>query len=342
MASLVAGGSGYFGHVLVQRLLERGEEVAVFDVVDSTDRPPQVRFIQGDIRDPAAVARACQGMEVIYHNIAQLALGHDRAAQYAVNRDGTEHLLHAARAAGVRKVIYTSTTVVYGIPRRLPLSTDLEPTPTEDYGRAKYEAELICRRYAGAGLDVSILRPMTIVGSGRTGIFHILFEWIRGGFNVPVLGRGDNRFQFIHALDFAEACMLAAQRTGPGVYNCGTDRFGTMRETLEGLCAEAGTGSRVRSVPMAPAVLGMKLTTLLGVSPLGIFHAQMYGRSMYVDIARERAELGWQPRFSNVEMLVENYHWYLENRERLASEHNASPHRSPMKQGILSLVKYLL
>jgi nucleoside-diphosphate-sugar epimerase len=342
MTSLVAGGSGYFGHVLVNQLLARGEEVAVFDLVDSTERPANVRFIQGDIRDPAAVAAACAGMDFVYHNIAQLALEKSHALLHSVNRDGTENMLRAARDAGARKLVYTSTAAVYGVPRKLPLTTDMEPTPDEEYGLAKYEGELCCRKHMAEGFDVAILRPMPIVGSGRLGIYHILFEWIRGGYNVPVLGSGNNRFQFIHALDFAEACILAAHKPGSGEYNIGTDRYGTMRDMLEELCAAAGTGSRVRSVPMAPAVWGMKLTTLLGLSPLGLFHAQLYGRSVYVDITREKAELAWQPRYSNSEMLIENYQWYLENRERIMADTARTSSRGPLKHGVLNLVKHLL
>ena len=72
-------------------------------------------------------------------------------------------------------------------------------------------------------------RPRTIMGHGRLGIFQILFEWIREGYNIPVLGRGDNVYQFVHADDLAEACILAAARPGPTTYNCGALRPGTMR-----------------------------------------------------------------------------------------------------------------
>jgi dTDP-D-glucose 4,6-dehydratase len=68
----------------------------------------------------------------------------------------------------------------------------------------------------------------------------------------------------------------------------------------------------------------------------------MYGRSMYFDISKARTELGWQPRYSNNEMFVQSYEWYLKNREAVLSGHGASHHRSAVKQGILSLVKRLL
>jgi len=93
---------------------------------------------------------------------------------------------------------------------------------------------------------------------------------------------------------------------------------------------------------MAPAVALMQLTSALGLSPLGAYHALMYGRSLYFDIRKAQRELNWQPRFSTDEMFAHSYDWYLANRERSLRAHHASHHRSPVKQGILSLVKHLL
>src|SRR6185295_5166737 len=195
----------------------------------------------------------------------------------------------------VRKVVYVSSSAVFGVPKSNPVNEKTEPSPGEAYGRAKLEGEKLCAHYSKEGLDVTIIRPRTIMGHGRLGIFQILFEWIREGYNVPVLGRGDNLYQFVHADDLAEACILAAGRPGPAVYNCGAERFGSMREVLEQLCAHAGTGSKVRSVPMKPAVAFMRLTSALGMSPLGAYHALVYGRSLYFDISKAKRELGWQP-----------------------------------------------
>ena len=93
---------------------------------------------------------------------------------------------------------------------------------------------------------------------------------------------------------------------------------------------------------MAPAVVAMKLTSAMGLSPLGPYHALMYGQSMYFDISRAKTELKWQPRYSNEEMFIESYDWYLEHKDTLAASGPASPHRSPVRQGILKLVKYIL
>ncbi len=342
MFVLVTGGSGYFGSLLVRALLAQGDSVRVFDLEDAEDRPPGVELVRGDIRDPASVAKACKGISVVYHNVAQVPLANNRHLFDSVNVQGTANLLSSALAEGIKKVIHTSSSAIFGAPKENPVTGQTVPRPFEAYGKAKYEAELVCGEYVEKGLDITIIRPRTILGHGRMGIFQILFEWIRTGFNVPVLGKGNSIYQFVHAGDLANACIAAARRQGASVYNCGTDRYGTMRQALEALCEHAGTGSRVRSVPMMPAILGMRLANFFGIAPLRAYHALMYGRSLYFDITKAQTELNWQPKYSNEEMLIESYESYLANPKKLSGFSAPGYHRSPVKQGVLNVVKWCL
>ncbi len=339
---LVTGGAGYFGTLLVERLRATGVRVRIFDINDADERAPDVEMHRGDIRDPAAVRRAVEGVSVVHHNVAMVPLAKDKAAFWSVNHDGARNLLEAARDAKVRKVVSMSTSAVYGAPDRNPVDDATPTRPGEDYGRAKLAAEDLCHAFVSRGLDVTLIRPRTIMGHGRLGIMQILFEWIRRGQNIPVLGRGDNLYQFVHADDLADAAIKAADRPGPATYNVGAERFGTMRETLEGLVRHAGTGSRVVSVPMEPAVAMMKVTSRAGVSPLGAYHSLMYGRAMYFDLSRTKRELGWAPRFGNVEMFCDSYDWYLRHRDEVLTRHGASHHKSPVRQGVLRAVGWAL
>ncbi|HYD50752.1 MAG TPA: NAD-dependent epimerase/dehydratase family protein [Terriglobales bacterium] len=340
--ALITGGSGYFGTLLRDRLLAAGVAVRVFDRIDAADRPEEVEWVNGDIRDLDAVSRACAGVEVVYHNVAQVPLAKDRALFRSVNCGGTANLLRAAAGAKVRKIVHTSSSAVFGIPARNPVDERVKPRPLEAYGRAKLEAEELVATAAGAGLDATIIRPRTILGHGRLGIFQILFDWVAEGRRIPILGEGDNLYQFVHADDLADACIRAAGRPGFALYNIGAERFGTMRQTLEALCVHAGTGSRVVSVPMDLAVAAMRVTSALRLSPLGPYHSLMYGRSLYFDLSRAKQDLGWQPRWSNEEMICQSYDWYLTHREQVVHGAGASAHRSPVKQGVLALIKRLL
>jgi nucleoside-diphosphate-sugar epimerase len=286
------------------------------------------------------VRRACNKIDTVFHCVAQVPLAKDRKLFWSVNRDGTHNLLRAAFETDVRKVVYISSSAVFGIPRQLPITEETPPAPVEAYGWAKLAGEYLCREAADNGLDVTIIRPRTIMGHGRLGIMQLLFEWIREGRNVFVLGRGDNRYQFVHAEDLADACLRAASRPGPAVYNIGGDDVRTMRQTLEGLIAYAATGSRVRSLPRHLATLAMRLTGTLGLSPLAPYHWLVYGRDVYFDCSRAMRELSWTPRWGTIDMFTQSYDWYVEHRSRILSAKGQSLHRSAVKEGALKLLRW--
>lgn len=341
MTTLVTGGSGFFGEVVVRRLLQRGDAVRIFDLVENADRPRETEIVRGDVRDREAVRRALAGVHVVHHNVAQVPLAKDREKFWSVNVEGTRLLLEEALVARVRKVILVSSSAIYGVPEANPVTRETAPRPREAYGRAKLEGERLAEDFVQRGLSVSVVRPRTILGHGRLGIFQILFEWVRTGKPVFTLGRGDNRYQFVHAEDLADVCLRADERPESEVFLAGTDRFGTMRELLQGLIAHAGTGSRIVALPFRAAQLGMKLTSKLGISPLGDYHSLMYGREMFFDISDTQRLLGWQPKYDNARMIAESYDWYVAHRDEVLARRGASHHRSPVALGVLKLLEYL-
>jgi nucleoside-diphosphate-sugar epimerase len=339
--TLVTGGSGYFGSILVDRALARGQKVRILDLNPPDPRPgADVEAIVGDVRDAALVRAATAGVDVVLHNVAQVPLARDRDLFWSVNVVGTANVLGAARAAGVAKVVHTSSSAIFGIPEHNPVLEDTPARPLEAYGRAKLEAEVLCREAVATGLDVSVVRPRTILGHGRLGIMAILFEFVAEGAPVYVLDGGHNRYQFVHAEDLAEACLLAAERPGAATYDIGTTEFGTMRETLQALVDHAGTGSRVRSLPSAPARLAMQVVSKVGQAPFAPYHWLLYGESLWFDTTKAREELGWRSSHSNASMVIESYEWFLAHRSSLG-EGGRSHHQSPARLGLLKLLKHL-
>jgi nucleoside-diphosphate-sugar epimerase len=337
---LVTGGSGYFGEILASGAVAGGDQVRIFDVNPPSTTAAGVEYVHGDVRDRDAVRASCDGIDVVLHNVAQVPLARDRELFRSVNVVGTANLLVAARDAGVGKVVHTSSSAVFGIPDENPVTEETPCRPLESYGRAKLEAEVLCREAVASGLDVTIIRPRTILGHGRLGIFAVLFEFVADGAPVYVLGSGDNRYQFVHAADLADACLRAAAREGPAVYNVGAIQFGTMRETLQALVDHAGTNSRVRSLPVAPAATAMSVLATLGVAPFAPYHWLLYGESLWFDATRARTELDWEPAHSNASMLIESYEWFLAHRHELESA-NRSHHQSPVRPGLLRILKRL-
>jgi len=337
---LVTGGSGYFGTVLAEQALARGDDVRIFDLNPPGPTLAAAEFVAGDVRDRDAVHAACGGIDVVLHNVAQVPLARDRALFDDVNVGGTANVLVAARAAGVAKVVHTSSSAVFGIPEHNPVTESSPCRPLEAYGRAKLRAELLCHDAVATGLDVTIVRPRTILGHGRLGVIALLFEFVADGAPVFLLGDGDNRYQFVHANDLADACLRAADRSGPSVYNVGALEFGTMRDTLQALVDHARTSSHVRSLPVAPARIAMHALATLGLAPFAPYHWLLYSESLYFDVGRARTELGWEPQHSNASMIVESYEWFLAHR-REPDDGGRSHHQSPVRPGLVRALKAL-
>jgi nucleoside-diphosphate-sugar epimerase len=335
---LITGGSGYFGSLLASSARAQGDSVRIFDLNAPGRELASVDYVAGDVRDGEAIRAACDGIDVVFHNVAQVPLARDRDLFDSVNVAGTARVLVAARDAGVAKVVHTSSSAIFGIPEHNPVDETTPGHPLEAYGRAKLQAELLCHEATAKGLDVTIVRPRTILGHGRLGIIALLFEFVADGAPVFVLGSGQNRYQFVHANDLADACLRAADRAGPTTYNIGAAEFGTMRETLQALVDHAATGSVVRSLPVAPARIAMRSLAQLGLAPFAPYHWLLYSESLFFDIAKASTELGWEPRHSNASMIVESYEWFLANRRSLASE-SRSHHQSPVKPGVVRALK---
>ena len=339
---LVTGGSGFVGSVLAKRLLTRGESVRVFDLWKSADLPSEIEFVQGDIRDAAAVAQAMRGVDYVHHNVALVPLAKAGDKFWQVNVDGTRIALEAARAAKVKLFANMSSSAIYGRPTTpMPITLDTPREPMEIYGRAKKAAEDLVIEAGEEGMPVASIRPRTTIGTARLGIFQILFEWIRDGANIFVLGPGDKLFQFVHVDDLVDVSIECCLQHKPGLYNVGASEFGTLREDLEALCAHAGTGSRVRSLPLGPTVLALKLLDRLRLSPLGPYHYMAYSREFHFDTQHVSDALGWSPNYGNREMLTASYDWFVQNFDPRAIQSDASSHKKPVRQGVLKLVKRL-
>jgi nucleoside-diphosphate-sugar epimerase len=336
---LVTGGSGYFGSILVDRVLAAGDRARVLDL-NAPEPRDGVEVVVGDVRDRALVEDACEGADVVLHNVAQVPLARDRELFWTVNALGTANVLLAARSRGVAKVVHTSTSAIYGIPERNPVDEDSPAVPLEAYGRAKLEAEQLCHEAAASGVDVTIVRPRTILGHGRLGIMAILFELVAEGAPVFVLDGGHNRYQFVHADDLAAAVLLAADRPGATSYNIGAQDFGTMRETLQALIDHAGTKARVRSLPSAPARVGMQVASATGLAPFAPYHWLLYGESLWFDTEKAERELGWSATHSNASMVIESYEWWRDHRAELGGD-GRSHHQSPARMGVLGILKRL-
>jgi nucleoside-diphosphate-sugar epimerase len=337
----ISGGAGFLGLHLARRLLAGGHEVRTLDLVplDEPELERGVEELRGDVRNASDAAALAAGADVLVHAAAALPIQASRDAIRSVNVEGTATVLAAAAEAGVRRVVLVSSTAVYGIPKVHPIHEDDPLVGVGWYGESKIEAEEVTRDFGRRGLEFTIVRPKTFVGPERLGVFEILFDWIRDGRRIYMLGSGANRYQLLAVEDLVDAILLAAERPEAAgeTVNVGATEFGTVRTDLQALVDHAGSSSRLTPVPARPAEIALRALELLRVSPLAEWHYRTAHRDSFVDVSRARSLLGWEPRWSNAEALCRTYDWYLAHRDTLAAA--GVTHRVPWNQQALALLK---
>ena len=336
----ISGGAGFLGLHLARRLLADGHEVRTLDVVplDDAELERSVDELRGDVRDRDSVAKLVQGADVVVHAAAALPIQASRGSIRSVNVGGTEKVLLAADDAGVRRVIFISSTAVYGVPEKHPIEEGDPLVGVGAYGESKIDAEGLCRV---AAVETTIVRPKTFIGAERLGVFEILFDWIREGRRIYTLGKGYNRYQLLAVEDLVDAIVRVGDepKAARETFNIGATEFGTVRSDLQALIDHAGSSSRLQPVPVKPAEIALRGLELLRVSPLAEWHYKTAHKDSFVDVSKAQQLLGWQPRLSNRDALIETYDWYLANRGRVGGA--GVTHRVPWNQQALGLLKRL-
>lgn len=333
----VTGGAGVLGRALALRLAGEGTHVTSIDVSPWPAAPAAVEHVVADIRDTEAVARLTAGTQAVVHCAGALP-SYPADQIRSVIIDGTRSVLEAAYRGDVPRVVYISSTAVYGLPDVVPTPESYGARPIDAYGTAKAAAEAVCREYRDAGLCVPVLRPKTFLGPGRMGLFSMLFEWAEEGRNFPVLGRGDARIQMFaieDLLDVVQTALSAPARLANDTFNVAAAEFGTLREDFQAVLDAAGHGKRVVAVPAAPASAVLRALGWTRLSPVyGRLRLKLQADS-YVDIGRARELLGFAPRYSNRDAILRTYEWWRRNRTATSGRTS----RDAWRQGALRAAK---
>ncbi|MFH1292190.1 MAG: NAD-dependent epimerase/dehydratase family protein [bacterium] len=337
---LVTGGSGFLGQHLTERCLLDGHSVRILDIVPPSRFSDHVEYLNNDVRDLDAVRHACSGVDVVIHNAALVPLSKSGDLFWEVNVRGTQNLLQAAREAGVKKFIFISSSSVFGIPKKPEAITEQSPMAAfEKYGKSKVAAEALCQQ-AKRFMDISIIRPRTILGPGRMGLMSLIFDWVATNHNVYILGRGENIYQLVSVEDIVDAIARAASMPCKGEdFNIGTDKFETLRQDLETFIRGVGGKSRVVSVPGWLARLTLPALSLLRLSPFVSYQYHIADHSVFFSVEKARRILGFEPKHSNSEMLINAFNWYIRNKDNL--QQMGSIHQKKVSAGIFKLLKYI-
>jgi nucleoside-diphosphate-sugar epimerase len=322
MRVLVTGATGFTGGHLARHLLAAGHQVAILVRPPSVERAnplqqagAQVRI--GDLVDADAVRRAADGCELVYHIAATYReAGQSDAAYTRVNVDGTRHVLEAARAAGVRRVVHCSTGGVHGHIEHPPATEDAPLAPGDIYQRTKLEAEQIVSAFgARHSLEVVIARPIGIYGPGDRRFLKLFRGLARGRF--PMLGRGDVFYHLTYITDLCRGFQLcgevpaAAGRT----YILAGPEYTTLVELVALIAAELHVQPPRFRFPVWPVWLAGAACEAICI-PFGIEpplfrrRVDFYRKSRAFDTTRARRELGYNPTTDLKTGIHQTAEWY--------------------------------
>ncbi len=318
---LVTGATGFVGHHLARHLVAQ-PELQVASLVRSSSRRDEltrlaVRTIEGDLTDAASLHGVCDGVDTVYHcacavqdTFAQSKLSD--ADFNAVNVDGTLLLAREALRAGVRRFVHLSATAAMGAPEGPKVDEQSPCAPTTPYGRSKRAAEQgLLKLHAEQGLDVVILRPCLVVGTGkRNSELLRLFRLVRWGL-FPFFGKGaPQRKPLVHVSDLVAAMELAADRGAAGSIFMITSG---QAYPLERIVAEVAELVGVRrshvSIPLdlayVAALLLESLGRLAGFSPpLTRARLRLLTSDRELVVERARRELGYDPQRTDLRSLL--------------------------------------
>jgi dihydroflavonol-4-reductase len=308
MKTLVTGGTGFVGANVVRALLRRGTEVRVLVRSGSDVRPlvdPGIELVQGDLRDRQSLEAALKGCSTLYHVAAVYSLwASHRQEIYASNVTGTVNLLEAASAAGVQKIVYTSSVSTIGLPEDGSPGTEEVPLRPEemvsDYKRSKYLAEQEVLKYSRRGLPVVIVNPSFPVGPWDikpTPSGQLIVNFLRG--KIPAYA--DTGLNVVDVEDVAIGHLQAAEKGRLGErYILGHANL-TLLEFFQLLEQASGVKAPRLRIPYSVAYLSACVSELVArtithkppfVTLAGV---RLSRKRMFYDSSKAVRELGWSP-----------------------------------------------
>lgn len=295
MRVLVTGGAGFIGSNVVDRFLEMGASVIVYDNLSTGQRDflsdaarhAEFELVDADLLDTACLQSAMVGADLVVHLAANADVRHgleQPGRDLEQNTIATHNVLEAMRATGTQRIVFASTGSIYGEPDVFPTPESCPfPVQTSLYGASKLAAEGLISAYCtGFGMQAIILRFVSILGERYTHghVFDFYRKLCANPNNVEVLGDGQQRKSYLYIQDCIDALLLAVDRAPEqiNIFNLGTDEYCTVNQSLDWICGALAVQPRRHYTGGERG--------WVGDSPF-----------IFLDCTRIR-KLGWQPKLS--------------------------------------------
>ena len=293
---LITGGAGFVGSHLAKKLVLEGNQVTILDDLNTgkmsnlEEIKEKINFIQGDIRDVNLLKKICKDKDGIFHQAARASVqeSFDKPEEYYdVNVKGTENVFSVANEYGI-KVVYASSSSVYGNPKELPIKENSPKNPINPYAQTKLDKEKMAIKYADKGLKVIGLRYLNIFGEGQSkeyaGVIKLFLERIQQKLPPKINGDGMQSRDFVYVGDVVTANILS------------------MKSDVDHTFFNVGTGTKISILEIAKIMIkfsGLNLEPIFGPPLKGDVKITL------ADISHIQNKLDWKPTIFLEEWLKE-------------------------------------
>lgn len=321
MRHVIIGGNGFLGKELARQILSKpGERVTVVDLHDrlAAELSPisnAIDFQQADISISGALDKVNLGPGDAVHHLASKLIvpNQPKSNRYeyfaSCSIEGTKEILRWMRNNSARSLVFWSTDMVYGPAIEVPRPESHPRNAFGPYGVTKAKGEDIIAEAVSSGVvDCTIFRPRLIIGPGRLGILVTLFDLAKRGWPIPLIGNGENRFQFASVSDCARASILAVENGFPNAtYNLGSAHPPKVYDLMSAFLRRTGSRSRLVRTPGALVKLFLDGLNYLKLSPLDPEQYKIGDLDVTLDITAAERDLGWKPLDDDTAMLIAAY-----------------------------------
>jgi len=328
---LITGSAGFLGQLAVDYFKKKYNLI----LVDKRNFK-QRNFFNIDITDYEKINNLIKRKkpDIILHYASEIFDTYNKSQIDSNNVNGTLNLLRSISNNKIKNFIFTSTFSIFE-KNYSNLIDEIEPISCSNfYGLSKAEAEriLLC---ANKDLNITIFRCPVIVEKTRAHKLGILFEFLKDNCSLWILGKGDNKIQFLSAYDLFKVTENSFKLKGKNIFNIGTEKVLTIKEIFEYLIKKTGSKSKIRHFDKQIGLFFLKVLSKLRLINFIDYHNKLLVSSIVMDIKRVKKILNYKPKKNNAELLLDAYNYYIDNKKISKFGSGMKP-----KMGFFNIIKF--
>lgn len=319
---IVTGGSGFVGNYLIKRLnsISPSCEIHNIDIKPSDLSLTNLFDHKIDLTKISSISKFKFLKEDYIFHLAARIFTEDVPRRNlrgnwfeSINVEGTSNLIEIMERDNTNQIAFLSTDMVYGFPKEIPIKVSHPLKPNGAYGKSKTKAEKLITNFGSKANNRSLIfRPRMIMGPGRMGILNKLFFLIKNNLPVPMIGNGNNRYQFISVYDCVEALIKFIEiKESRGIFNLGSDNPPTVRDLLKFLIKEVNSSSMLFPTWGTPVKKTLELMDRLNLTLIYPEQFLIADREYVLDTVSLGKDLSFKPKYKDKDMILEAYKDYL-------------------------------